>query len=468
VTVDETGQSASFSEVWLEGHLVDVSGLQRSEIVGIGHVLKEADSLIARLRDPARAAAMGVEPPRGILLWGEPGLGKTLVARFIAASLGSNSHGEDANQVVPFYEVSADELTPDRIRGALLYLADRHPRSVLYIDECDTFGMAREDWHSHDSGTRLLLTATLAALDGIHTTTGPIVIASSNRPPGYLDRALVRAGRLGFKIRFDAPDEDERLELFALFTRSIPCVPGIDWRHAARLTLGKTPADIRQLVSDAGAIALDADRDVVADQDVIDAIRRDGRIEPEDAIDLAALHRIGIHEAGHVAVAEALRPGWVYSARIGADGGATAFGKEGTSNAWRPDDEIRDAHAVNFGGIAAEIALLSEGSLAGRSDASGATNDALDRMTAGLVGNLVPVDLGYLGMNVADSLKDAYAEALVEQLRAARVLAIEIVAANVEPIRRFAMVLESAGELSGDALHDAIAGAGFAPAELVS
>lgn len=462
--MDETTHSALFSEAWLEGHLVDVSGLRRSDIVGIGHVLREADSLIARLRDPARAAAMGVEPPRGILLWGEPGLGKTLVARFLAASLGSDGEGENGNKV-PFYEVSADELTPDRIRGALIYLADRHPRSVLYIDECDTFGMAREDWHSHDSGTRLLLTATLAALDGIRTTAGPIVVASSNSAPGFLDRALVRAGRLGFKIRFDAPDEDERVELFALFTKSIPCEPAIDWRHAARLTLGKTPADIRQLVSDAGAIALEADRDIVAGQDVIDAIRRDGRIEPEDAIDLASLHRIGIHEAGHVAVAEALRSGWVYSVRIGPGGGATAFGKEGIPNDWRPDDEGRDALVVSFGGLAAEIGLLSEGSLGGRSDASAATDIALDRITAGLHGEPVPVDLGFLGVNVGDSLKDAYTEALVDQLRAARILATAIVAANLEPIRQFAAVLESAGELSGDALRDAIADAGFAGAD---
>ena len=115
--------SARFTPDWLEGHRVDVSTLRRTDIVGIGHVLAEIDSLVARLRDPARAAAMGVEPPRGILLWGEPGLGKTLVARYVAASLGS---GE-----VPFYEVSADELSPDRIRGAMRYLAERHPRSSL-------------------------------------------------------------------------------------------------------------------------------------------------------------------------------------------------------------------------------------------------------------------------------------------------------------------------------------------------
>lgn len=455
--MDESEQASGFSDAWLDAHRVDVSTLRRTDIVGIGHVLAEADSLVARLRDPVRAAAMGVEPPRGILLFGEPGLGKTLVARYLAASLGS---GDDRGRV-PFYEVSADELTPDRIRGALGRLAVRHPQSALYIDEIDTFGLARDD-PSHDPGTRLLLVATLAALDGLATTAGPIVIASSNRSPAFLDRALVRAGRLGFKVRFDAPDEAERVALFTLFTRSVPCAVGIDWRHAARLTLGKTPADIRQIVGDAGAIALVADRDVVVEQDVIDAIRRDGRIEPEDTLDDAALDRIAVHEAGHVAVAEALRPGWVYSVRIGVDGGATAFGKEGLSNAQRPDDEVRDAQVVGFGGLAAEVALLGEGSLGGRADVSSATETALARIAAGLTDDPSPVDLDWLGRNVAHSLKEAWADALVAQITAARILAIAIVEANVEPIYRFAAVLKESGELSGGALSAAIAEARFA------
>jgi cell division protease FtsH len=449
--------SARFTPDWLEGHRVDVSTLRRTDIVGIGHVLAEIDSLVARLRDPARAAAMGVEPPRGILLWGEPGLGKTLVARYVAASLGS---GE-----VPFYEVSADELSPDRIRGAMRYLAERHPRSVLYIDECDTFGMAR-DYPGHDPETRLLLTATLAALDGLTATAGPVVIASSNRPPGHLDRALVRAGRLGFKVRFDAPDEDERIDLLALFTRSIPCEPGIDWRHAARLLRGKSPADLRQLIDDAAGLALAADRDEVAERDIVDAIRRDGQIEPEDTLDVAALHRIAIHEAGHVAICVALRGArWVYSVRLGPLGGATAYGDETVPLAGRPDDETRDSLAVNFGGIAAEMAALSEGTSGGSSDVSSATQTALGRISAGLTDDPAPLDLDWLDKNVAASLKEALAGALVAPLAAARARAIAIVGANLEPIRRFAATLEAAGELTGEALEDAIADAGFVAAD---
>jgi len=156
--------------------------------------------------------------------------------------------------------------------------------------------------------------------------------------------------------------------------RAMPCEPGVDWRHAARLLRGKSPADLRQLIDDAAGLALAADRDEVAERDIVDAIRRDGQIEPEDTLDVAALHRIAIHEAGHVAICVALRGGrWVYSVRLGPLGGATAYGDETVPVAGRPDDETRDSLAVNFGGIAAETAVLSEGTLGGSSDVSSAT-----------------------------------------------------------------------------------------------
>ena len=445
-----------FRPAWLESHRVDISTLRRADVVGIGHVLAEVDALVARLRDPARAAAMGVQPPRGVLFWGAPGLGKTLVARYAAAALGAE---------VPFYEVSADELSPDRIRGALRYLAAQHPLSILYLDEIDTFGMTR-DYAGHDPDTRLMLTAMLAALDGLVSTAGPIVIASSNRDPGFLDPALTRAGRLGYRVRFDEPDEDERLALFELFARGIPQDDGIDWRHAARLTRGKSPAALRQIVEDSAGIALALDHGQLRAADVLSALRRDGQVEPEEALDPEFRHRLAVHESGHTAACVALRgPAWVYAVRLGTNHGETDYGREGIPRWQRPDDETRDGIVVAFGGIAAETALLGEGSRGGTSDVSHGTAAALERIGAGLTDDPAPLDLEDLGTNVAESVKEALARALVEQVRGARERAIAIVAANVASIRRFAAVLEAAGELTGDALQAAIAEAGFVRAE---
>ena len=449
----------SFSPAWLESHRVDVGSLARSDVVGIGHVLAEVDALVARLRDPERAAAMGLEPPRGILFWGEPGLGKTLVARHLAASLGAD---------VPFYEVSADELTPERIRGALRHLAAAHPRSILYLDEIDTFGMNR-DFEGHDPDTRMRLTALLAALDGLVATAGPVVIASSNRPARQLDPALIRSGRLGYRVRFDAPDEDEREELFHLFARDIPKETDIDWRSAARLTRAKSPADLRQIVEDAAGLALAADRDILGGADLLAAIRRDGTIEPEPAEPAVARRRIAVHEGGHVAACVALRgPEWVYAVRLGMIEGVTSYGDERVPVHLRPDGEHRDALVVALAGSAAEEALLGEASLGGRNDVTRATEVALERAGVGLAGHATPLALDQLERNVAETLKEDLADALVSQIETARERARAIVAANVDAIARFAAVLEAAGELTGEALAEAIAEAGFIAAEPAS
>lgn len=444
--------TARFRPAWLERHRVDLSSLSRTEIVGIGHVTETMDSLAALLRDPERAAAMGIELPRGILLHGDPGLGKTLAARALAHSLGPD---------IPFYEVSADELTPERIRGALRHLAAAHPRSVLYLDEVDTFGMAR-DYMGHDPDTRLLLTATLAALDGLVATPGPVVIASSNRSPVFLDPALVRAGRLGVRVQFDPPNEEERVALFVLFSRTIPLEEGIDWTHAARLTRGMSPASLRQIVSDAAALALADGRSRLGSADMSTAIARDGQIEPQQDLVGQARARMAAHESGHVAVAVVLRgAGWVYSVRIGPLGGRSSLGNEEERQGDRSDDETRDLLVAGYGGIAAEVAVLGEGSSAATSDISEMTGLALERIAGGLTGDDVPLDLDRLGRNVAESLKVRLAAELVDQIASARSRAIEIVQANIEPIRSFAASLNEAGELTGAALADAIEVAGF-------
>ena len=448
--------SARFSPAWLERHRVDVSTLRRTDIVGIGHVLREIDGLVARLREPERAASMGLETPRGILLWGAPGTGKTLTARHLAASLGAG---------IPFYEVSADELTPDRVRGGLRYLATTHPRSVLYMDEVDTFGMHRDDHESHSPDTRLLLTATLAALDGLVATAGPLVVAASNRSPGRLDPALVRPGRLGFAIEFGLPDEEERAQLLALFARPLPIEEGLDWSDAAKLTRYRTPADLRGIVADAAAIAFAAGHAAVGPDDVAAALRRNGHVEPEPEPEVArpALRRrLAVHEAGHVAVAVTLRgPSWVHAVRIRASDGETTLGPDGSRDDRRADDETRDALVVAFGGIAAERAILGEPSSGGRDDIELATEIALDRFATGVTDERAPLDLGAFGRNLPVALKAAAGSAVVEQVGAARERASAIVAANVEAIRRFAEALDAAGQLTGAGLAEAIAQAGF-------
>lgn len=173
------------------------------------------------------------------------------------------------------------------------------------------------------------------------------------------------------------------------------------------------------MVDDAASIALADDRDAVAEADLIEAIRHDGQIVPEDTLDPAAMHRVGIHEAGHVAVCVALRGApWVYSVRMGGPqgDGATSFGDEAVPVSQRPDDEARDALTVCFGGLASEIACLTEGSNGALGDIQSASELALSRIRSGVTEEPAPVDLYCLQGNVAESLKEAYAKDLETQL----------------------------------------------------
>lgn len=439
------------NEQWLEAHRVDVSKLQRTHVVGIGHVLAELDGLVGRLTQPERAAALGVTVPRGLLFWGDPGVGKTLVARLLAASLGRE---------VPFYEVSADELTPARIRFSLAHLARTNKHSVLYIDEIDNFGMTR-DYGGHDVRSRQMLTATLAALDGLVPTPGPIVIASSNRPPHQLDDALVRAGRLGFKVHFDRPDERERLELLRLFTGTSARERRLRLHDAARLTSRATPADLRQLVEDAAALAFNAGRDKVTAGDVLAAVRRSGRIEPD--VDLKRdWERMAIHEAGHVAVGVALQGAdFIYAVRLDVISASTELTSEILRDEDRPDEIVLARLATTFGGAAAERALLGSAGFGGANDLDSATRLAIARVDAGVGDAKFPISVESFHDYASEILKarrGAIAEAVLEEARA---VALAIVSSNLEQIRQFAEALLRSHELTGPALRHAIEQAAF-------
>jgi len=443
--------SARFSADWLEGHRVHLPTIERSSIIGIGHVMGELDSLLARLHQPELARSLGLELPRGILLWGEPGLGKTLVARYLATQLGEG---------IPFFELGSDELSPDRLRGAVRWLAEQYERAVLYVDEIDQWALHR-DAETHSPATRLVLASALGSFDGLIPASGPIIVASSNRSPHALDPALVRAGRLGFHIRFDHPDEGERAALLRHFIGGRPTEGTIDLARAARLTRGRTPADLRAMADDGFGIALAAERRALADRDLVDAIRRAGEIVPEDGEDNPVLrHRLAIHEGGHTAVACVLRgPSWVYSVTIRSADGKTSCGSEKMPLHSKPDDELLDMIVASMGGIAAERLLLEGGpSLGGTDDVEQATKIALARLDAGLDDAVSPISLDELAHRAPEVLRRAQGQALSHLLETARERATRIVSANLAGIEAFAAVLETSSELVGDGLRHALSG----------
>lgn len=452
-----TQTEEAFSVEWLESHRVDVTGVTEDQIVGIGHVVTEVRSLIGRLSNPDLMAEVGAALPKGVLLHGAPGLGKTLTARWMGSRI-SQMGGE-----VGFYEVSADELDGERIRDLYRHLGSLEQRSVLYLDEIDLFARSRVSEMQDREGRRVLI-AMLAALDGLVPTSGVLTICSSNVPPMYLDAAIMRAGRLGdAKVEFVPPNEEERRDLFALYAKGRAIEGDLPFERAAQLTRGATPAAIRSYYDDALGLALADGRRAMTWPDLLASLRRDGRIEPDRQDGRPEdLLRTAIHEGGHVAVGVRLRgPGFIYSVHVGGRGGQTKVGADEWTRIQLTDRTILDSVVVGFGGMAAEDYFYGEHSLGTKDDVSSATAMLLDRVESAMDNQFPPVSIDELGRNASEDLKQRLGEAAISASEDAQARAELIVQENAAAIHRFAEMLVTAGELSGPELLAAITDSGL-------
>lgn len=435
---------------WLEAHRIDGGALVSDDIVGIGHAMAELRSIAGRLRHPELVLAAGGELPRGLLLSSPAGTGKTTCARWLARSIGAD---------IPTYELAADELTAPRVRELFGALAG--VRSVVIIDEIDLVGLRRD---MLTGSAQRVLRALLAALDGLASRAGPLIVAATTRSIWELDEALVRQGRLGIHMTLDFPTEEERLDLLVTMARGRALAPDIDWAPIAARSVGFTPAALRQALDDALGLSLADDRRETSQADLLTAIGRNGEIAPVVAPpSWWDRRREVIRELGRACVAVVLLgPGQVRAIRIShLPGSAGAFGIAGRPTEAIPDDELRALLAVGYGPLAAEWALLGSAAMGSADDVAQITRVLEARLAAGLDRSVPPVALLELHTRLSERLRTIYVDAIVREAQAALALAEAIVAANTGAIEAFARVFATTDELSGPALHAAIAAAGF-------
>ena len=236
------------------------------------------DDAVAALRElaeflmtPERYAAIGVTIPKGVLLFGPPGCGKTLLARALAGESGAAFFSISGSDFVELYV----GVGASRVRELFREAREQAP-SLVFIDEIDSFAQRRSTGAA-DTGSgseqEQALNQLLAEMDGFSTTAGVIVIGATNRPD-TLDPALLRPGRFDRSIGLELPDLHGRQTILAVHVRGKPLVPGVDLEAIAARAVGMTGADLASVVNEAGLLAARAGRAEISQPDFEQAVQR--------------------------------------------------------------------------------------------------------------------------------------------------------------------------------------------------
>jgi cell division protease FtsH len=275
------------------------------DVAGIDEVEDEIQEIVDYLKHPLKYSEVGARAPKGVLLSGGPGTGKTLLARATA--------GEAA---VPFFSASASEFIEmivgvgaSRVRE-LFQAARQVAPAIIFIDEIDTIGRARGGARSiggHDEREQTL-NQILTEMDGFSGDEGVIVLAATNRPD-VLDPALLRPGRFDRTITVHAPDQAGRLAILRVHARKIKLAEGADLEHVSRITPGMTGAELANLINEAALLAVRRGQPYVRLEDLTDALEKVQLGAARNVvIPLEERRRTAYHEAGH-ALLGMLQPG---------------------------------------------------------------------------------------------------------------------------------------------------------------
>ncbi len=241
-----------------------------SDVGGLKEQLNEVREVVELpLKNPELFKELGVEPLKGVLLYGPPGCGKTLIARAIAGEVGAT-----------FIRVVGSELVNKfigegaRIVREVFNLARKKAPSIIFIDEIDAIAAKRVDiGTSGEREVQRTLMQLLAELDGFDPLSGVSVIAATNRLD-ILDPAILRPGRFDRIVYIPPPDRKGRLEILQIHTRKMKLAPDVNLEKIAEMTEGATGADLKAIVTEAGYNAIRAGRKVVTFEDFLKAVEK--------------------------------------------------------------------------------------------------------------------------------------------------------------------------------------------------
>jgi cell division protease FtsH len=354
------------------------SGINFNDVAGIEEVKEELTEIVDFLRNPRKYANIGARIPKGVLLAGAPGTGKTLLAKAVSGEAG-----------VPFFHTSGSEFEEmlvgagaSRVRD-LFTKARRASPCIIFIDEIDAVAKKRGTV-LHSGAGEQTLNQILVEMDGLEGRENVIILAATNRPD-VLDPAILRPGRFDRTVIVNMPDYEGRKSIIKVHAKNKKFEENIDLEVIAKKTIGYSGADLENLLNEAAIMAAKEDRKEIAQDDLMEAYlkvklgrKKKGQLRDED------LKVTAYHEAGHAIVARFTK----YSTPVeqvsiiprGMTGGATVYLPEDDKKHVFKDELIANLTSA-VGGRAAEEIFVKRVSTGASGDINHATSLAREMVT---------------------------------------------------------------------------------------
>ncbi|HVE64629.1 MAG TPA: ATP-dependent zinc metalloprotease FtsH, partial [Mycobacteriales bacterium] len=439
------------------------------DVGGAEEAVAELREVRDYLTDPDKYEALGAAPPKGVLLFGPPGCGKTLLAKAVAG---------EAN--VPFFSISGAEFVESLVGVGAARVRDLFQRvravapAIVFIDELDAAARKRGGGGGGGGSDEReqTLNQLLVEMDGFEVSAGIVVIGATNRPD-ILDPAIMRPGRFDRHITIERPEHEGREHILRIHAKGKPIAPDVDFTYLADRTPGFTGADLANVVNEAALLTIRLEKELIEPPEFMEAIqrvlsgpKRRGRLLTDEERE-----RTAYHEAGHVVVAAAAgHAEEVHRVSILARGRAVATTDmhSDADASLLTHSQLRGRLVAKLAGIATENLIYGEGSTGGEQDLEEATTLARDMVARyGFSPRLGPVRLlakssaGFLQEDtplgdLAPETREAVDTEIRRLIAEAQAEATAILSRHRKTLDGLAARLQAEETLEGDVLQEVL------------